>query len=375
MSTDRGSASGEPEQQARWLRDESARADRQLTYAALDVGRRAFEQVANNEFGSGRQGLSLRPLGDTVEADTGRAIARYLSDLRQTLFDDPEEIFNGSETEQRFLVEFIPNIKTRELGKFVERVVMRAAESNPPTEVEVVDFLLKWITQPAVHLLEPFRIAVSTSEETAVGRWIKRLEGIEREFRRAIDTTSALESAREAASEAQRARDVAKQAAGQTGAIKLGDHFATVAARERRLASQWTAATIAAIVAVVGIGGLVLRQSNEAQQWTEALVHLAIVLPIIGLASYTARIARHHRMYARWSDTAAVQIESIAAFAEQLSEDRREQLIQSLGQSVFTSPAFSDDPRTEQISAIPADLVEALKALVEKLPRPGGSTN
>lgn len=384
MSTDQGSIPipGDSDPKVRWLRDQSTRADRQLTYAALDAGRKAFEQVANNEYGAGRQGVSLKDLGQFIESDDGRAVARFLGDLRDVLFDSPEDVFDGKATEGRFLVEYSQRAKILELGKFVERILFRTVDGNPPTSREVTDFLLQWIHSPRLNVLaewpdeNPERTN-STSERTAVDRWVTRLEAIERDLRRAIQTNTvltAVESAQEAAEVAQRASNAARQAAGEKGAAKLGDHFAKVATRENRLASQWTAFTIAAIVAVVGIGGLVLRQSSEEQRWAEALVHLAIVLPIIGLASYTARIARHHRMYARWSDTAAVQIESIAAFAEQLSEEPREQLILSLGQSVFASPAFSDDPRTEHISAIPADLVDALKALVEKLPRPGTSS-
>jgi hypothetical protein len=346
-----------------------------LTYTALDSGRRAFEQVANNTYGAGRQGEALKPLGRSVQPDAGRAFARFLGDLRRVLFDEPEDVFDGNDTEGRFLVEYCSRPKIRELGKFVERILVRTIEDNPPSAEEVTDFLLRWIDMPQLNVLadwpeeNPERTG-STSERTAIDRWVARLKDIESELRRAIDTTSALESAREAAVDAQRARDVARQAAGQTGAIKLGDHFARVATREGRLASQWTAFTIAAIVAVVGIGGLVLRERND-RPWAELLAHLAIVLPIIGLASYTARIARHHRMYARWSDTAAVQIESVAAFAEQLSESTREQLIFSLGQSVFSTPAFSDDPRTEHVSAIPTELVDGVKVIAEKLPRPG----
>jgi len=77
-------------------------------------------------------------------------------------------------------------------------------------------------------------------------------------------------------------------------------------------------------------------------------------------------------MFARWSDTAAVQIESVAAFARQIpSVAAQEELILGLGRSVFSTPTFADDPKTEHVSAIPTEVVEALKAIAEKVPTPG----
>ncbi|WP_395307325.1 hypothetical protein V4U86_18085 [Mycobacterium sp. AMU20-3851] len=366
-----------------WQEPEQVREDRELANNALEAARKAFERVSRQEYGANK---TLEPLGAQFDSELAQAIARLLGDVRNVLFEDPQEIWTGKDTALRYAVQLIPIAPVRELGKTLERILTRTLAKDPPEPREVTDLLPELVgslhrslerpqssvtrstVSSGVIRSSPSR-TITTSERTVRNRWAGQLKDIEDDFRRRIRLASVLERAEGAAYDTTRARDVARQAAGQTGASTLGAHFAKAARREARLASQWTAFTIATVVGVVGIGSLIILRDYE-QPWTEALAHLVIVLPIIGLASYTARIARHHRLHGRWSDTAAVQMESIPAFAEQLSLDGREQLILGMGASVFASPVLgSDDARSEHISAVPPDLIEALKAIVERLPK------
>lgn len=370
MSTQSGA------EQPGWLLEQESKKDRQETYAALDVGRRAFEQVANGETGAGRQAQALGRLADTIDQPTARVVSRALAALRTTLFDDYQDVYTGDSTERRALVQYVPVGTIRELGKYIETVLTRTLDSDPPQADEVTDFLVEWVRNCASRLRSDALFGgggiwvSSTTESTALSRWGHDLEDIGEELTRSLRAATALERVEEAAEDATKAADAARRAAGISGTARIGDHFVKVAKREGKLASQWTAFTIAAIVAVVGIAGLILKPDTAApdRPWYEALAHLALVLPIIGLASYTARIARHHRMFARWSDTAAVQIESVEAFALQMERpEAQEELILGLGHSVFTTPTFSDDPKTEHVSAIPTEVVDALKVLAERL--------
>lgn len=381
-----GSDADEPENLQPWQRQKQARADRELAYNALDMARKSFERVSRKEYGDDK---SLEPLGDKFDPELSNVIAQLLAAVRDVLFDDPQEVWTGRDTELRFAVEFIPTAQLRELGKTLERILIRTLERDAPEPREVTDLLPELVSSlrlPLEQVMRPGRgTAVlssgvmsssstqrrfTTSEQTARRRWAEQLEQMENDFRRAIRLASAVERAEVAADETSRARDAARQAAGQTGSAALGAYFAKTARREARLASQWTAFTIAAVVAVVGVGSLIILHEGD-RVWTESLAHLAIVLPIIGLASYTARIARHHRLHGLWSDTAAVQLESVPAFAEQLSPDAREQLILGMGANIFAAPpSRNDDARSEYISAIPPDLIDALKSVAERIPKP-----
>lgn len=366
-----------------WQKPEQARDDRELAYNALNAAREAFERVSRQEYGASD---TLEPLGAKFDSELAQAIAQLLSDVRNVLFDDPQEIWTGRDSQVRYAVQFVPQARIRELGKTLERILTRTSEKDVPEPREVTD-LLPELVKSLHDPLEGSQLAtranpvsgslirstsprpMTTSEQTVRKRWAGHLKDIENDFRRRVRLASAVERAEEAAQDTSRARDLARQAAGQAGSTSLGAHFAKVARREAQLASQWTAFTIAAIAAVVGVGSLIILQDTNLH-WAEGLAHLAIVLPIIGLASYTARIARHHRLHGRWSDTVAVQLESIPAFAEQLSSDSRDQLLLAMGTSAFGSPALgSDDTRSEYISAVPPDLIDAVRAIAERLPR------
>src|SRR5690606_26675355 len=134
-------------------------------------------------------------------------------------------------------------------------------------------------------------------------------------------------------------RDLARQAAGDTGAAVLGAHYSKVADKESVSAMAWTSVSIVSLVGVVAIGIWVLARSAAlplGDQWVETLFHLVLTLPVIGIAAFAARLANHHRLLARWAKTAAVQLNSVGAFAQQMpTEAGREQLILHLGQTVF----------------------------------------
>ena len=101
--------------------------------------------------------------------------------------------------------------------------------------------------------------------------------------------------------------------------------------------------------------------------WIDTLIHLVVILPIVGAAAYASRIALHHRLLARWAKTASVQLDSVEAFAQMLSDDAdRNKLILELGQNVFAAPRYGDDSKREHYSAIPVDLNDAIKEIAKK---------
>src|SRR5262249_16102045 len=159
--------------------------------------------------------------------------------------------------------------------------------------------------------------------------------------------------------EAGRNLEAQRRAIGQSGAESLGEHFKKEAGIAEKSESNWTITFFVCMLLTVAIGGVVIK--NFGQDWKDVLVHLAIVVPIVGSASYATRIAKHHRAFARWAMTAAVQVESVQAFATQLSDAKsRDSLILELGHNVFAPPQYGDASSHEHYSPIPADVLDAL---------------
>lgn len=291
---------------------------------------------------------------------TIRAIETLAKDLVIILFGAPLKGDAGDV----YLVMFLDTKLLRQLRVFTDDLLNRDAPR--PAENDAIDRLETWMHAAAESASRAIQESESAQDRAAIHKWIQALEVARQDFERSLNAQVAAEMAMQAADEAISARDLARQAAGETGAVSLGAHFKEISVEESRTAFWWTVTAVSSLVLVIGAGILIIFRSAYTQ-WIETLLHLAIVLPIIGLATFSARLARYHRLLGRWAKTASVQINSIGAFAEQISNDQaREELILYLGRTVFGPPIFADDSKTETVSAVPPELVDLLREFVRK---------
>lgn len=327
----------------------------------IDTGITAFRDIGK---GDSKAGFS---------AESPPALERLFTDLKQTLFRSPALIYEDDEGSwQRWAVDFISRDVLNEFMGFIDPYLLSLRDGNNPgitSEQSLIDFLRNWLRNLRPELANPFQHPNST-QQAAFDRWRQDIQNIADKF----DTGLQVVTAEKLVGRIENLLQTARKGVGAGAANTLGAHYRDVARRQSWASNLWTSAAFAAAIAVIIIAVNLLNRGVSTENWLDAAVHLAVVLPLIGLASYAARIARHHRLLARWAVTASVQLNTIAAFAELLpSEDAQEKLVLALGDNVFATPLWSgDDAETvgEHISWVPQQVVDLLKEIAGKLPKP-----
>ena len=310
----------------------------------------------------------FRRLVEAIESGPAGAIAAYAGKLRSLLYERPEEFLVEDQSKREYLVWHVDNALLRELWKFIEDIQERASSTDKKIpDARFIEDFLKTFTDRVASAITLARMGEqSPSRRAALSRWEDDLEAAKKDFDQTLKAATAAEIATKAAERATKASGLAEQAAGISGAATLGGHFKEVAGKEGRTASWWTGIAVTSLLAVIVAGAFIISRSVTSH-WIETLFRLALVLPIVGLAAFSARLASHHRLLSRWAKTSAVQINSVAPFAQQIPTDEgREELILYAGRTVFGPPVFADDSKIENVSGIPTELIELLKEIVHR---------
>jgi hypothetical protein len=175
-------------------------------------------------------------------------------------------------------------------------------------------------------------------------RWVNRTRSLRDSAVVAIDVCRVLIDAAEASKSASVARDAAQSAlisAGRTAEVRLGQYFDAHAKRQESAAVRWTIGAIAATVLGPTVG-LVLHSVDAFGREDEAMrvaYPLLIALAFIGLATYFARLAGHHRRQGSWSRSIQVQLESVDAFLGVINSDEtRSKIHEVFANRVFGAP-------------------------------------
>jgi hypothetical protein len=297
--------------------------------------------------------------------------------LERALFESPATVFGGEISGQRYLIEYVPPKQLHDFTYYIRTNLDDTSKVPFPGQDAVLAFFVEW-TKTLRDLLDRSPagmvsagidrafIAETPSESTALKHWFAQLDEALSSFRKILDEDAARESAVQSAIEARQARDAARRAAGETGALSMGQHFKQIADAEAKSETIWNR-TVFGLMAVILAGSAFIVYNSAYAQWVQTLLHLIIILPIVGYATYASRIAGHHRMVARWAKTASVQVNSVQAFAEQLNTpENRDKLILELGKNVFSTPTYGETSKIEHFSAIPPDWVDAVKEVAKK---------
>jgi hypothetical protein len=327
-----------------------------------------------------------REVTDQFGSDSAVAIERVLVGLKSILFVRPALVYRQGDQAQHWLIDYVETAKLDEFAGLLGAYFMslrEAANVAVVKETALIDFLRNWIHSVAVDLTPPYPAFQSptfqfpeaswqnqepTSSETAAfNRWLQDISALETQLNTALE----LETAKRLVGRIGTLLETARKGVGASGAEALGAHYREIAWRQSAAALFWTAVAVASVITVIVMAAKLIDTGISTTNWINTVVHLAIVLPLIGLASYAARIARHHRLLTRWAITASVQLNTIATFAELLPSDTaRESLIMNLGSNVFSAPSWGEDTKVEHISWVPPELLDLLKDIAAKLPVP-----
>lgn len=297
--------------------------------------------------------------------------------LERALFESPSVVFDGQESEQRYLIEYVPATPLRDFTNYIHTNLSDESLVPFPGQDPVLAFFVEF-TKAVRFIVGLSRddmrmagvgdhfIADTPSESIALKQWSAQLDEALSSFQKILDEDAARESAVQSAIEARQAADAARRAAGETGALSMGQHFKQIADAEAKSETIWNR-TVFGLMVVILAGSAFIVYNSAYAQWVQTLLHLIIILPIVGYATYASRIAGHHRMVARWAKTASVQVNSVQAFAEQLNTpENRDKLILELGKNVFSTPTYGETSKTEHFSTIPPDWVDAIKEVAKK---------
>jgi hypothetical protein len=309
------------------------------------------------------------------------ALATLFFSLDRALFKSPQTSGPRTSSGQHFLIEYVPPRHVVDFAQYVHTNFEDTSKVPFPGQDAAIDFFVEWISilrqildggVPGLKTagVDDFFISDTPSESTALKHWSRLLnEGLST-FQGLLNEKAARDAAINASIEVQQAAHAARRAAGEAGALTMGQHFKQIADDEKKSEKYWNLFLFFLIAAILGMSAFIVYKSVYAQ-WVQTVLHLIIVLPVIGAATYASKIATHHRVVARWAKTASVQVNSIQAFAEQLStHENRDKLVLKLGENVFSAPTYAELPRAEHFSAIPPDVVDPLKELARK-PIPG----
>jgi hypothetical protein len=336
----------------------------------LDRGTQAFRKLLVPS--SIEPSDNLNALLNKFDNTSLKALISLFYALDRVLFEEPVTVAGGDTTYSRYLVEYLSDLLIGELAQYIQNGILTIDETKFPGRDPIIKFFKVWLANVcrAVGESPADEGDLRYSSETVAREiWQNRLQEITRNFDEMLRAGSAAVKAEEAAAETIRARDAALRAAGQTGVAYVGKHFDDVAKTEGRKAGGWTAAAFLAIGAILWISSTVVHNSINSR-WADALLHMVVVLPIIGAATYASTLARHHRVIARWAKTAKVQVNTVEAFSKQLVDtDSQDELILTLGKSVFTAPNYGDEAKHEQFTSVPAEVLDVLKELAKRLPK------
>ncbi|OZD00149.1 hypothetical protein CH281_17100 [Rhodococcus sp. 06-221-2] len=267
---------------------------------------------------------------------------------------------------------FTRRMEGRHLEAFPYSVLnLRDPLTSDAVRKEYMVLIIGWLG--GVQTAISNHLAVEQNEKLirALRDWDRQVDTIRRAYedqqQRHIDRLIA--EAESAAASATSAAAATQLAAGTVGADSLSMHFDSLSTSEQKSSFQWTITAMVALVAS-GVAAVILAVSyKDASLGTQAL-HLAWSLPLFAVAAYSARLANHHRLAARWAHTSAVQVKSVPAFLQLLNNaESRESVLLVLSTRLFSTPEASDDAHTGHMSIVPAETLEAIQKIASSLPR------
>jgi hypothetical protein len=204
---------------------------------------------------------------------------------------------------------------------------------------------------------------------------VRTVEGVQRIRQQvAVD----VESASEAAQEAQQYAENSRAASGEVGSNTMAAHFEEHSAREETAANMWRRFTVVIFTAVAAYS--VYHLANPLGiGLTEAVARAGVALPFLALGAYCARESAQHRRFARWAGTLAVQLRTIDAFCDPLPESDRSVLRATFGIRVFdSSPLLAGgdrdvSPASSQGADSVGELTSSVRQLLEILRKTGAA--
>ncbi|AVP71399.1 hypothetical protein [Prescottella equi] len=165
--------------------------------------------------------------------------------------------------------------------------------------------------------------------------------------------------------QSKKARKEQLQAAGNTGASQLAQHFDDLSRAEAQSEANYMKLFVGCLLAITGIGIWILATAHDSD-WKTIAIRAGLSLPIIAATTYVAKIAGRHREAKFWTRTSAVQLKTIGAYTSAIDDEKlRGSIYSTLGQSVFANPELASKA-DGQANFLPLDIIELVKLVTER---------
>lgn len=112
----------------------------------------------------------------------------------------------------------------------------------------------------------------------------------------------------------------AQEAASDTGAAHLGEHFEAFAKEERRRGHKFMIAMGVSVAVAVGVAVTVLAKEADAPTTSVAVTRVSVAIPVLLAAIYFAKIGSRHSRAAQHASELAARLRTLRAYTSGLPE-------------------------------------------------------
>ncbi|MCM3485367.1 hypothetical protein [Kocuria rosea] len=259
---------------------------------------------------------------------------------------------------------------------------------NKPTSKTMdvaAGILLEWVGECVAKLTEMVENSLeedrrsevrgalrALSESLTVTATLEKLKDAEEEAAKSRDRV------REAEVQVSESRDLYQEVTAEAGASELSKDFEEYATKEAKSASFWTWGSILGLLFTAGAAYWLLLFDDGAFSVAD-LGRLAVTLPLAAAAVYAARVGGHHRQSAQWAHSTAVQLKTIRAYSDSLSDDLKNSLRHEFGMRAFGSPTSNNEvavppAATTDAEALVQRLTDLVRTVAETAKSPSSST-
>ncbi len=306
---------------------------------------------------------------DASRSDSIRAVARDARELGDILTSPVAFTISDSEqdrtTQQFTFGQIVDRDELQTLHSqtnVTESYIGTATDSAVLAHIDQYGaFLSDWQRTALAPAVDKFRTA--TTGTTALSITAKIPIGIsELIFQRSGHAIESIE--REAEARLNQIERVTTQV-GQQGLAKA---FVEAGKKAEWSAVRWTIGVILCVAGGIGLPAWALAAESsiltQVAGGTEAIIKAALGLPLFALAAYCGHVASQQRQTARHMKILTAQLNSVAAYSNELPEDQRLELLMLLGKRTFSDPGLIQLDKGK-LSYVPDDFAELTQKLIE----------
>lgn len=211
---------------------------------------------------------------------------------------------------------------------------------------------LSWSLMALIRIL---RGAIGPGDERAPG-WYREMEKHSAQIDSIVEGLHAVHLTR-LIGEADEVVAHAREAAGETAAYSLGEHYARFARSENRTADLLRLVVVVILLSIAGAGAALFYTLGPVADFQEEIGKLLVTFPMLILAYYLSRESSRHRSAADRARDVEVRLRTVRAYTSELPDSQMHEIRASLAKVVFGGPLWAV---AEEPNAVGAETMQAI---------------